>query len=75
MGRNLAELEDLALTGDLYRLLATHHCYVGSLSTADARNLIARRLTLSTTLPTASEITCMLALTGRYPTLLKLVCH
>lgn len=75
MGRNLAELEDLALTGDLYRLLATHHCYVGPLSAADARNLIARRLTLSTTLPTASEITCMLALTRGYPTLLKLVCH
>lgn len=75
VGRNLAYLDEIALSHDLHRLLATHHCYVGPLSEADARNLIARRLALSAISPTATEITHMLALTGGYPTLLKMVCH
>jgi|GEM_PF-1853956 len=75
VGRDLADLDEMTLSHDLYRLLATHLCYVGPLSEADARNLIARRLAMSMTPPTETEITCLLALTGGYPTLLKLVCH
>ncbi|MFN8493008.1 MAG: hypothetical protein U0350_35725 [Caldilineaceae bacterium] len=74
-GRALADLDKLTFSPDLYRLLATHYCYVGPLSAADARAVITCRLALHRVLATEEEIDHMLALTGGCPTLLKLVCH
>lgn len=72
-GCTLADLDNLALAPDLYRLLASHYCYVGPLAEADARAVITRRCVLPGRSATETEITHMLALTGGYPTLLKAV--
>ncbi|MCB0046291.1 MAG: winged helix-turn-helix domain-containing protein [Caldilineaceae bacterium] len=71
--RRLDAVPDLDLPDDVYRLLATHICYVGPLVEADARRDVAYRLHTAPVAPTPSEVDQMLALSGGYPTLLKAV--
>lgn len=73
--QSLIYLETLELASDFIRLLTTHTCYLGPLSEADARQLIARHTKVAGALPNEQEITHLLALTGGYPTLLKSACQ
>lgn len=63
------------ILGDLYRLLATHICYVGPFCEDDAQILIKRIMALSSDRPDKDECSQMLALSGGYPTLLKAICQ
>jgi hypothetical protein len=73
--------------GDMYVLLDRYVCWVGPMVEADARQLMAQELgtvpasgpaveKLEKTIPLAEEkIQLLLALTGRFPALLKAACH
>jgi hypothetical protein len=73
--QSLAYLETLDLASDLVRTLTTHTYTLGPLCPADARQLIERRTRNLGAPPTEPEIAEMLALTGGYPMLLKLLCE
>ncbi len=66
-------LDTIDALGDLGRLLSTHLCVVGSLTTQDSEFVIAKRAQAAARKPTAADIQQFLALSGGYPTLLKAV--
>lgn len=62
------------ILGDLYQLLDTHVCWVGSMRPADAQMFVVQELGRASQQAAAEEITLLLALTGGYPALLKAAC-
>ncbi|MEZ4863995.1 MAG: winged helix-turn-helix domain-containing protein [Caldilineaceae bacterium] len=75
MRQTLAYLPDPALIGDLYRLLDAHICYVGPLTEADTRTIIAQHVNSNGASPDEAQRTRIWALTGGYPSLLRIVCR
>ncbi len=75
MRQEMIYLFDPTALGEMYEILDTHVCWVGPMSEADARRLIAEE-TLTTPTPLDEAGTAhLLALTGGYPALLKAACH
>lgn len=72
--QSLTYLEALPLPDDLRRLLTAHTCYLGTYDDTDARQMISRLTRVSARPPDAATVQALLALSGRYPTLLKAVC-
>ena len=71
--QNLTYLEALPLPDDLRRLLTAHTCHLGAYDAADARQMIHQLTRVSACPPNVVEVEALLALSGRYPTLLKAV--
>jgi hypothetical protein len=75
MRQEVVYLSDPTVLGELYELLDTHVCWVGSMDEADARRLIADETLLAATPPTEADIRSFLNLSGGHPALLKVTCH
>ncbi len=67
--QEVAYLPEPEALGELYDLLDRNVCWVGALSEADARNLIARA-SIDVAQPEEDEIRVLLALSGQFPALL-----
>lgn len=70
--QEMAYLPDVARLGDLRELLDRNVCWVGAMSDADAKNLIARAIL---TPPGEDETAEILRLAGSFPALLKLIAN
>jgi|GEM_PF-532910 len=66
-------LPDPTSLGDMYELLDNHVCWVGPMNESDAHFMLARLLHPALTQPPEAELRTMLALSGRFPILLKAV--
>lgn len=89
MSQEVTYFPDSAALGDMYVLLDRYICWVGPMVEADARQLIAQEMgTVPTPDPkieksaetapkplAEEEVQLLLALTGRFPALLKAACH
>jgi hypothetical protein len=73
MLQEAAYLPDPEALGDVYELLDSHVCWVGAMAEADARWVIATATCKASAPPVESEIRALLALTGRFPALLKAI--
>ena len=75
MFQEVAYLSEPEILGDMYELLDNYVLWVGSMNDQDARNLISQATHLASESPTEPDIVAMLALTGRFPALLRMTCH
>lgn len=75
MSQPVVYLSDLPSIEPLYHLLDSHICWVGPLADDDARDMIQRHIGESETAVAAHEISRLLALTGGYPSLIRVCCH
>lgn len=75
MGQEVAYLSDPSVLGDMYELLDSNVCWVGSMTEPDARYVIAQATRTASTPPSEPQINQMLALTGNFPVLLKSIGH
>jgi hypothetical protein len=66
-------LPDPAALGDMYDLLDTHVCWVGAMTDADARFMLASLFHNADSQPTPAETDVLLALSGSFPSLIKAV--
>lgn len=73
--QEVSYLSNPTVLGELYELLDSHICWVGPMNETDARQVIAEETRTALTPPIENEMVCLLALTGGYPTLLKVTCH
>ena len=75
MIQEVAALPDPTILGNMYELLDNYVCWVGAMTEADSRNLIARATYAAPTRPGEADIVTMLTLAGGYPALLRAMCH
>jgi hypothetical protein len=68
-------MSDPGALGELYEILDTRVCWVGSMSESDARQLITQETFLASNSPSEADIDTLLALTGGYPAPLKTAYH
>ena len=68
-------MSDPSALGELYEILDTRVCWVGSMSESDARQLITQETYMASNPPSETDIDTLLALTGNYPAPLKTACH
>lgn len=68
-------LPDPTALGGMYELLDSHVCWVGALAEADARHMLNHIVRTAAVPPSAAEVTAMLRLSGRFPSLLQAVGH
>lgn len=73
MRQEVVYLADPTVLGELYELLDTYVVWVGPMNESDARQMIAEES--APDMPSEEETSHLLALTGRYPALLKAACH
>jgi DNA-binding winged helix-turn-helix (wHTH) protein len=71
MLQDAAYLPDSTALGDMYQLLDSRVCWVSAMNEADARYMLGSVLHTAHAAPTEAEIAAMLALSGRFPYLLK----
>lgn len=74
MQREAIYLSDPAALGELYELLDTYVCYIGAMTAVDSRQLVIRETRLAARPPDEDEVEALLALSGCYASLLKVVC-
>lgn len=74
MRHEIAYLADPTVLGELYEVLDSAVCWVGPLSEADARAVIAQETAGAVPGPSAAEVAQLWALTGGHPALLKAAC-
>lgn len=67
-------LPDPIVTGELVELVDTHVCWIGAMGEADARYFIEQELQFAALQPRKDEIEEILALSGRFASMLKAVC-
>jgi hypothetical protein len=67
MRQEVVYLSDPLILGELYEILDTHVCWVGSMNEADAHKLIAEETLLAATPPTEADISSLLNLSGGHP--------
>ena len=67
-------LPDPILMGELVEIVDTHVCWIGAMSEQDAHYFIEREMLYVQQKPRDAEITEMLALSGRFASVLKAVC-
>lgn len=75
MTQEVAYLPDPTALGEMYELLDSFVCWVGSMGDEDARNLICRATRTAPEPPTETDVAMMLSLTGRFPVLLRATCQ
>lgn len=75
MVREVIYLSDPAALGDMYELLDSHICWVGAMSEMDAQQMLDSLFHNGSCTPTEAEREAMLALSGRFPVLLKAIAH
>lgn len=68
-------MPDPTALGEMYELLDSYVCWVGSMGDEDARNLISRATRTAAAPPTETDVSIMLSLAGRFPALLRATCH
>ncbi len=73
MGQETIYMADPAQLGDMYELLDSHICRVGALGDADARFMLSNELRTASAAPSEAETHAVLALSGRFPSLLRAV--
>jgi hypothetical protein len=73
MRQDVAYLPDPDALGDMYELLDSHVCWVGSMEMEDAQNVVIRTTQELSPLPSETEIIKMFELTGNFPVLLKAI--
>ncbi len=73
MRQDVVYLSGLESVGPLRGLLDTHMCWVGPLAAADGRFMITHQL--QDRVVPEEDVDKLLALTGRYPSLLRVACH
>ena len=71
MPQEVSYLPDPQALGEIYELLDDHVCWVGALNQADANRMIKRITATAAVGPTKIEQELMLALSGRFPALLR----
>ena len=74
MGQEVAYLPDPTMLGDMYALLDSYICWIGSMQESDGRHVIARATHAAAVPPDEADIRSMLSLTGGYPALLRAIC-
>ncbi len=75
LDREVAHLPDPTLLGEMYELLDRNVCWVGRMNEADAVNLVARATRATPAPPDEATLDRMLALSGNFPALLKLIIY
>lgn len=75
MRQEVGYLSNPSILGELYELLDTHVCWVGPMSEADARRLIAEETEPVAQNVEKQAVQKLLSLTGNHPALLKTACH
>jgi hypothetical protein len=75
MRQEVAYLPNPTILGEMYELLDSHICWVSAMDETDARHLITRAVRKAEPLPTETEVSAMLNLSGGFPALLKGICH
>jgi len=73
MRQEVIYLPEVAVLGDMYDLLDSHVCRVGTMNEADARNMLKRSIRTAPDPPTESEMTAMLKLSGHFPALMRAI--
>lgn len=73
MIQEVVYLPDPSALGDMYELLDSHVCWVSALSETDAQHMLDSLMRTTPTGPSRGEVTVMLALSGRFPVLLKAI--
>ncbi|KAA3663872.1 MAG: winged helix family transcriptional regulator [Chloroflexi bacterium] len=68
-------LPDPTILGELYEVLDTHVCWVGTMNEDDASQLISEEMHLTPIKPDDKDVKKMLNLSGKHPALLKSICH
>ncbi len=66
-------LPDPAVLGDMYELLDSHVCWVGTLSQNDAYDMLTKFTKSTPPIPTEGDMAAMLALSGCFPVLIRAV--
>lgn len=74
MTHEVAYLPDPSVLGDMDELLDNYVCWVGAMSSQDARHLLLSATRTAPAPPTEEDVTVLLALTGGYPALLRTAC-
>lgn len=67
-------LPDPAILGEMQELLDTRLCWVGPMSDADARRMVAEETAHASPSPQDEDVVALLELTGGYPAFLKAAC-
>lgn len=75
MTQEVTYLPDPTALGEMYELLDSYVCWVGSMGDEDARNLISRATRTAAAPPTETDVSIILSLTGRFPALLRATCQ
>lgn len=73
MLQDVVYLPDTATLGDMYELLDSHVCWVGALTENDAQHMLNSLMQTAPAQPGRDEVTVMMALSGRFPILLKAI--
>lgn len=73
MIQEVGYLADPMALGDMYELLDTHVCWVGSMTVADAHDMLTHVLRPASSAPDETAVAAMLRLSGCFPSLLKAV--
>jgi hypothetical protein len=73
MVQEVVYLPDPRALGDMYELLDSNVCWIGAMEETDARQMLDRILKSASSPPTEAETQAMLALSGRFPVLLRAI--
>jgi Transcriptional regulatory protein, C terminal len=73
MRQEAAYLPDPTILGDMLELFDSHTCYVGTMTVADSRQMLANVLRMAPAQPTNAEAEAMLRLSGGFASLLKAI--
>ena len=75
MRQEVGYLPDPTALGDMYELLDNHICWVGAMNESDARYMATQIVQAAPSQPSDMELAGILALSGRFPILIKAICH
>jgi len=75
MRQEVAYLPEPADLGEMYDLLDSHVCWVGAMAESDAWRMLETITQAAPPPPAEAEARVMLALSGRFPSLLKAIAH
>ncbi len=74
MRQEVLYLPDMVAMGEMVELVDTHVCWIGAMSVSDARYFIDRETRFAQCVLSVEDVDMMLALSGRFASLLKCVC-
>lgn len=75
MSQEVAYLSETVALGDMYEILDSHICWLGTMNHEDAKDLICRATGKRSVTPDEADMAKMMALTGGFPSLLRATCY